>query len=478
MTLTDIEPEGRDLPARLRADEPRLFLPDRVMLRDGPRAGQAVVVEGGVFAEVGEAEAVLARRPDLTPIELPGRLLMPGFVDAHHHLTQAFGKALAFGEPSEIFRRIWVPLEASLDEETVHLSAKLAALEALRGGFTTAVDAGSRAAGDVAAVARAAEETGLRCVLGLICNDLGGSGRIPPADAILAAAERHLARWQGHRLVHPSLAISIPEVASDGMLHAVSRLAAEAGAVFQTHVNEHLVAVERSLVARGQRPLEHLHAVGALGPQALIAHATLVTPSELNILRDTGTAVAFNPVASLWKGNAVAPALQMSALGIRFGLGTDGTRSDAFRLLDAAEATQRTAFGLATGDSSCGGGWLWLDHGTAAAAEAVGLGPLTGEIAPGRAADFLIVDIDTPEMTPSHDLVWELVRFGNRDQIEAVFTAGELRLWQGWPLDWDARALMREVAAVAHKAVAEAPIQRVHPVSTEHRARALAAVPA
>ena len=124
-------------------------------------------------------------------------------------------------------------------------------------------------------------------MLGIICNDLGGSGAIPPAAEIRTAAERHLARWQGHRLVHPSLAISIPEAASDDMLHTVSRLAAEAGAIFQTHVNEHLVAVERSLVARGLRPLEHLHAVGALGPQTLIAHATLVTPFELNILRDS-----------------------------------------------------------------------------------------------------------------------------------------------------------------------------------------------
>jgi 5-methylthioadenosine/S-adenosylhomocysteine deaminase len=195
-----------------------------------------------------------------------------------------------------------------------------------------------------------------------------------------------------------------------------------------------------------------------------------VTPQELNRLRDTGTAVAFNPVASLWKGNAVAAALQMSALGIRFGLGTDGTRSDAFRLLDAAEASQRTAFGLATGDSSCGGGWLWLDHGTSAGAGAVGLGAVTGEIAVGREADFLLIDLETPEMTPSHDRAWELVRFGNRDQIEAIFTAGRLRIWQGWPVDWDGRALLREVAAVAQEAVARAPIQRVHRVSTRHRA--------
>jgi cytosine/adenosine deaminase-related metal-dependent hydrolase len=455
-----------------------LLVPQEVMLQGAPVAGQAVLVADGRFAEIDAAEALIRRHPTLTPIDLPGKLLMPGFIDAHHHLTQSLGKALAFGEPSEIFKRIWVPLEASLDEALVHLSAKLAALEALRGGFTTVVDAGTRAAADVAAVARAAEEVGLRCVLGLICNDRGGSGTAADGATLRRNAERHLAAWEGHRLVHPSLAISIPEAASDAMLHDIAALCAEAGALFQSHVNEHLAAVERSLVARRLRPLEHLQAVGALGPQTLIAHATLVTPFELNLLRDTGTAVAFNPVASTWKGNAVAPALQMAALGIRFGIGTDGTRSDGFRLLDAAETSQRLAFGLATGDSSCGGGWLWLDHATSAGAAAVGLSSLTGEIAPGKEADFLLVDLEVPEMTPSWDRVWELVRFGNRDQITAVFTAGRLRLWHGWPVDWDARALLREARAVARDAVARAPIQRVHPHSSEHWAMVAARRPA
>src|SRR5690606_8330394 len=235
-----------------------------------------------------------------------------------------------------------------------------AALECLRGGFTSAVDAGTRSAGHLDALVQAARETGMRSVVGLICNDLGGAAEIPAPDRIIAAAKDHLARFGNEPLVHPSLAISIPEAGSDGMLAGISRLAGEAGAIFQTHVNEHLVAVERSLLAHGRRPLEHLADIGALGPHALIAHATLITPSELNILRDTGTAVAYNPVASVWKGNAIAPALQMAALGVRFGLGTDGTRADGFRLMDAAETLQRAGFGLASGDSSCGGGWLWL----------------------------------------------------------------------------------------------------------------------
>ena len=52
---------------------------------------------------------------------------------------------------------------------------------------------------------------------------------------------------------------------------------------------------------------------------------------------------------------------------------------------------------------------------------------ITREIAPRLAADFLLVDIDVPEISPSWDLVWELVRLGNRDQIVAVVVAGRLR---------------------------------------------------
>ena len=95
-------------------------------------------------------------------------------------------------------------------------------------------------------------------------------------------------------------------------------------------------------------------------------------------------------------------------------------------------------------------------------------------VAEGLAADFLLVDLNRPEFTPSHDLPWELVRYGNRDQIDAVFTQGQLRLWKGWPVDWDARALMDEVRALTAEAIAGAGIRRVHPTATEHRDRSRA----
>jgi hypothetical protein len=101
-----------------RLDQDELLLePEWVLLPDGATRHHAVLVRHGVFAEVGPREVVGSRHPDLAPLRLDETLLMPGLVDTHHHRTQSFGKALVFGEPSEIFRRVWVPLEAGLDGE-------------------------------------------------------------------------------------------------------------------------------------------------------------------------------------------------------------------------------------------------------------------------------------------------------------------------------------------------------------------------
>lgn len=428
----------------------KLLVPELLMLPEGPKRGQAVLVDGGKFRSVGPTRELIAAHPGLRPVRLDGYLIMPGFVDAHHHLTQSFGKAQSFGQPSEIFKTIWEPLEHALDEESAYLSAKLAALEALRGGFTTVADAGTRAPVDVAAVAKGTQEAGIRCVLSKIVSD--GTG-----------GPEHLGRWDAHPLIHPSLAIAVPEDATGKVIKRTADLCSEAGAVLQIHVNEHLASVERSLKSVGRRPVEHLHHLGALGPQTLGSHATLLTPGEMRMLADSGAAISYNPVASAWKGNAVAHATMLAAMKVRFGTGTDGTRGDGFRLVDAAETAQRLTYGIASGDSSCGAGRLWLEHATSLSADALGLRKVTGEIAVGKAADFLLVDVNVPELTPSWDLEWELVRLAGRDQITAVVVDGKLRLWEGWPPDWDGRALVARAAEVGRTVVRRADLERVEP---------------
>src|SRR5260370_18130068 len=105
------------------------------MRRGGPVGEFGVTVSGGKFRDVGPVSDLIRRHPHVQAVKMSGKLVMPGFIDAHHHLTQSFGKALAFGEPSEIFPRVWVPLEGSLGDEFLYLTSKLAALPALRTGF-------------------------------------------------------------------------------------------------------------------------------------------------------------------------------------------------------------------------------------------------------------------------------------------------------------------------------------------------------
>ncbi len=446
-----------------------VLLPEFVLGPEGVLEQHAVVVRGERIVEVAPAAAV--QPGSRAVVSLPRRLLMPGMIDTHHHLTQSFGKSLVFGEPSEIFRRVWVPMEQFLDEEALYLAAKLGALESLRGGFTTVADAGTRAEVAVTNLARATTEAGLRLVLGYICNNVVDGREIESLAQVAARADAFLARHASTALVHPSLAVSIPETASDAVLVHVARRCRELGIPFQTHLNEHLVAVERSLDRLGLRPIEHLAAIGAIGPELLAAHATLATPRELALLREHGAAVAYNPVASAWKGNAVAPALLMHEFGMRFGLGTDGTRADGFRLLDAAETAQRLTVGNAVGDASCGGGWSWIEHALVGGADALHLGATIGRIEAGYAADLLVVDLDVPEMQPLWDLPWSLVRHAARDQIEAVIVAGRTRLWRGWPTDWDGRALVARAAELGRRVVEQSPVRRLHPTSQVYAQR-------
>ena len=145
-----------------------LLLPSYILLKEGLVQDQAILVENGIFQDIGTHVELTKKYPDIVPVKLQDQLIMPGMIDGHHHLTQSFAKSLAYGEPSEIFKRIWVPLESNLNEQFVYLCTKLAALESLRGGFTTVCDAGTRSEIGMQLMVRALEETGLRCVLSLI----------------------------------------------------------------------------------------------------------------------------------------------------------------------------------------------------------------------------------------------------------------------------------------------------------------------
>jgi len=459
---------GRDPVLEHLASGDSVFTPEVVLSPDGSERGWSAAVVRGAFVAVGPTAEVRHAYPDLRELPLPGTAMIPGFVDSHQHLTQVFARVLIGAQPAQIWRRMWLPLYAAMSPDDAYAAAKWTCVEALRGGFTTIVTAGERDHAKIAPIEQAIADVGIRCVMAHDFSDLtpsagpdAGPAGTRDTDRCVEAATDYLAAGVSNPRMVRAVACASPQSASTGLIAALARLAAETSTVFQIHANEHTPEVEWSLESYGLRPIELLNEIQALGPQTLLAHATLVTSREVGIIEETGAAVSYNPVASSWKGNAVAPALEFAARGIRFGLGTDATRSDGFRLMDAAETAQRLTAGIRVDDWESGCGARWVEAATRGGADAAGLGSVTGAIREGRRADFLLLDISAPEVRPSWDFAWELVRYYDRADLKAVFVDGEPVIVDGRPIGWDLDRFIGEWEPIARRIVTESNMRLV-----------------
>ena len=443
--------------------------PDLIWTRTGARDDHVLSVSAGQIADVQPRSDFAAAHPDSEITDLPGRAIVPGFIDAHTHLGQAFGKAITGGEPAQIWRRIWAPLETSYDVETVYVSAKWMCLEALRGGFTGIANFAVMNGDKTEAVHRAAKDVGIRLV-SCTGSALPVDGATSPdSQAISEAIGKGLERADhlinacaSEPLITPSVCVPAVQRAPGELMRELSRFCADKSVLFQIHTNEHHVEVHWSVATYGKRPLEYFAEYDAVGPHTLHHHCTLVTDQEIELLRETQSGVSYNPLASAWKGDRVAPALAFAARGVRFGVGTDSTRSDALRLLESAETAQRMSQGMQLADFSAGAAWTWIDTATRGSADVAGLGEVAGELRAGLRADFLVLDRTAPEVMPSWDFEWELVRLYNRDQIEAVVVEGRTVMEHRKPVGWDADAFLATEQSRAYRMVENAPIVRRH----------------
>ena len=440
--------------------------PEVVLGPSGPIGGTVVRVAGRTIVSVGPEDRHDPSR-DGPLLRLPGHALVPGFVDAHAHAGQTFGKSLIGGEPMQIWRRIWIPLEDELTPELGYLSAKWMFLEALRGGFTTLVNFNRNTHEINEAVHQAAEDTGIRLVSGIAASNENSK-----PEAILPLIRRHVDACGAHARITPSLCFGFYGDALNnidvGDLKALGQYCGDNGILLQMHSNEHFPDLHESIVQFGRRHVELWDELGILGSWTLLHHAVLVSPREVELIRKRNAAVSYNPVASQWKGNGVAPANLYAALGVRMGLGTDNTRMNAFRLLDAAESCQRVAHGMAVLDFEVGGARTWVTAANAGGADAAGLSAITGSLTPGRRADMLLLDMSSPEVLPSWDFDYELVRAYERDQIAAVFVDGRPLMVHGKPIGWDMDRFLDEATDTARQMVLECGIKKLQSTGTDN----------
>ncbi|RIK93075.1 MAG: TRZ/ATZ family hydrolase [Burkholderiales bacterium] len=413
-----------EAPARMLI-EPQWMAPVRA--EAGP-AGEAclvdhaVVVEDDRIVDVLPQEQARQRNPAAERIALPGHLLVPGFVNLHAHAAMALLRGVGDDLPLSAWLRdrIW-PLESRLvDPQFVRDGSTLAFAEMLLGGTTCVNDMYFFPEASV----EAALAVGIRSAHGIIVVDFPTVYASAPAEYLrkgLALRDR----LREHPLVSFCLAPHAPYTVGDDALREIATISREIGLPIHIHVHETAEEVAEGIARHGRRPLARLDALGLVGPEMIAVHAVHMDDDDLRRLAAGAVTVAHCPHSNGKLACGIAPTARMHAMGIRVGIGTDGSASNN-RLDLLGEA--RTAALLAKATSGRADAWpaaRTLRAMTLDAAAALGLDGRIGSIEAGKQADLVAVDLRAAELSPVYDPVSQLIYACGREHVSDVWVAGK-----------------------------------------------------
>ena len=250
--------------------------------------GGGVLLKAGRIAAVGGTSRLRAENPGIAELDATDCVVIPGMVNAHQHVT---------GDPlvrscipddlppgASIFE--WsVPLHAAHTADDDRLSASLAAVESLRLGVTTLVEAGTVAHPE--AVGDALAAAGIRATVGTWGWDIDEGPFAAPAAEVLARQRAVLDRFPGGGLVTGWVTLVGHSLASDELLGGAADLARARGTGMTMHMSPTSSDPEVYLERTGTRPLLHLDRLGVLGPHLLIAHGVWLDDDEVDTVLRT-----------------------------------------------------------------------------------------------------------------------------------------------------------------------------------------------
>jgi 5-methylthioadenosine/S-adenosylhomocysteine deaminase len=359
---------------------------------------------------------------------LHDHVLIPGLVNLHTHAAMTLLKGLADDLPLDAWLRdhIW-PAEAKhVSRQFVHDGAVLACAEMLRGGVTCFNDMYFFPQ----ATAEAAQELGIRAVIGLIATDFP-TAYAADADDYLVKGLAVRDEFRDRPLLGFCLAPHAPYTVSDRSFEKVLTLAEQCDIPLHLHIHETRREIEDSERQFGVRPIERLRRLGVLGPGLVGAHAVHLDDHEMQLLAQHGCSVAHCPASNLKLASGIAPVVPMARRGVNIGLGTDGAASN--NRLDILQE-MRLASLLAKGSSGRAdavGAHEALRMATLNGARALGLDKEIGSIAAGKSADLCAIKMDDSLLAPCYDPLSLLAYSAGREHVSDVWVAGKDRVTKG-----------------------------------------------
>jgi putative selenium metabolism protein SsnA len=392
----------------------------------------AVLVEDGLVAKVAPRNAVGAYRGKR--IDARGKVILPGFINAHTHFYSSLARGLTKTTPAKTFngvlRNLWWRLDSALTTEDCYYSALIALLGSIRHGTTTLIDHHASpfaVGGSLGAIERAVRESGLRACL---CYELSDRDGAQVAEDGLAenAWFIHHCQQQEDAHVRALFGLHASFTLSDATLEKASALGHELRTGFHIHVAEAQSDQDWSKRHSGRRVVQRLNQFEILGPQSVAAHCIHVSPREMDLLAETQTAVVHNPQSNLNNAVGVANLTELTRRGALVGLGTDAMTTNMLEELRVALWGQH----LRAGDPSVGFAETTasLFSNNPRIAQRI-FGSRFGEIRRGAAADIAIFDYDPPTPLESGNAYGHLVFGISQTRADTTIVGGQVLMEHG-----------------------------------------------
>ena len=417
----------------------------------------ALLVAGDRIQELGPRLDMEARFPQEERLDAEGQYVLPGTICAHTHFYGAFSRGMAIpgAAPAdfvEILKKLWWPLDQSLDLEAVRASALVCLVDAIRHGTTTLIDhhaSPNAIEGSLDVIAQAVDEAGVRADLCYEVTDRGGEEKAAAGireNARFIQRVRHERPAAGRLAAHFGLHASL--TLSDRTL-GECRAALPEGAGFHIHVAEGVADEYDSQAKSGLRVVDRLAAFGILGPASIAAHAVNVDAREIDLLADSQTWVTHQPRSNMNNAVGVAPVESFLRRGIRVCLGNDGFTHDMWQEWKAAYFVHKAWNHdprRMPGDEVIRMG---VYHNAALASAC--FGAPVGVLAPGALADLVLVDYHpfTP-LTPDN-LPWHILFGFTEGMVTATMVAGRLLMHRRRLLTLDEEQIAHQAMALAQK---------------------------
>ena len=410
----------------------------------------SLVIDGNRLQYVGPASGCPVESCDRV-IDGSRFIAIPGLVDAHNHSPANIFRGLMPTRPLEIWRAYWRAALRACGDEMFYISALLGGMEMLKTGCTTNLDhffgnQNSRYTGAGEAI-RAMRDLGLRHVVALTVTDRPYETTIP-LDAPKGATGDEVSRmtqaetkdtrgWLDEieafmselhdpdRLTTCCPGPSAVQRCTDELLQGAAAISDRWGVPLHIHLAETKSQGLMGPKLYGTSLLKHLDDLGVVKPNLSTAHNVWIEPGDVEIIVERGATPVHNPASNLRLGSGMAPIPDFLAAGGRVALGADGACSndsqnmfDAMRLAALIHNTRDHDFNH----------WITarqaLSMTTRWGARAFGLD--CGVLEPGRLADIVLLNRDTPAFTPLNDVITQLVFCENGSSVDTVLVNGEV----------------------------------------------------